>query len=109
MSKIAALSCAVASRIIPCIMAPSNWTRRFHNTIVETDFCGNAEESRSMSHQQIDLPTGATLDVRFAGQTNAPPVVLLHGFLGTADLHFSQLIAALAPHYYIVAPSLRGY
>jgi valacyclovir hydrolase len=37
------------------------------------------------------------------------PLVLLHGFTGTAQRHFGELIPALAAEYRLLAPDLRGY
>ena len=63
-------------------------------------------------HQQMtELPTGATLHVQTWGDVSAQtPVVLLHGMLGTPQLHFAGLITYLNSNgYTIVAPTLRGY
>lgn len=37
------------------------------------------------------------------------PLLLLHGGLGTALLHFWREIAFFAAHYHVIAPDLRGY
>lgn len=37
------------------------------------------------------------------------PVVLIHGFAGTARAHFTPLIEALASDYRVVAPDLSGH
>jgi valacyclovir hydrolase len=37
------------------------------------------------------------------------PVLLIHGFAGTARAHFTPLIAALEPEYRIIAPDLSGH
>jgi len=37
------------------------------------------------------------------------PVLLIHGFAGTARVHFAPLIAALAPEYRVLAPDLSGH
>jgi valacyclovir hydrolase len=37
------------------------------------------------------------------------PVLLIHGFAGTARAHFAPLIAALAPEYRVIAPDLSGH
>lgn len=37
------------------------------------------------------------------------PVVLIHGFAGTAREHFTSLIEALAPDYRLIAPDLSGH
>jgi valacyclovir hydrolase len=38
-----------------------------------------------------------------------PPLLLLHGGLGTAQLHFRRDIPFLAERYRVIAPDLRGY
>lgn len=37
------------------------------------------------------------------------PVLLIHGFAGTARAHFAPLIAALEPAYRVIAPDLSGH
>ncbi|HZC04840.1 MAG TPA: alpha/beta fold hydrolase [Ktedonobacterales bacterium] len=37
------------------------------------------------------------------------PVLLIHGFAGTARTHFAPLIAALEPEYRVIAPDLSGH
>lgn len=37
------------------------------------------------------------------------PVLLIHGFAGTAREHFGPLIAALEPEYRVLAPDLSGH
>jgi pimeloyl-ACP methyl ester carboxylesterase len=49
-----------------------------------------------------------TLDCRLAGPEDAPLVVLLHGF-PESWYSWRHQIAALAPEFRVVAPTLRGY
>ncbi|HSH03554.1 MAG TPA: alpha/beta hydrolase [Anaerolineae bacterium] len=37
------------------------------------------------------------------------PLILLHGFTGTAQRHFPHLLPRLATTYHVIAPDLRGY
>ncbi len=57
-----------------------------------------------------ELPTGATLYYLDASPNkDGVPVVLIHGLLGTAELHFPALIDWLKPDYRVIGPTLRGY
>ncbi len=62
----------------------------------------------------IPIATGAELDIIDTGQPDggalsSVPIVLIHGLLGTGQLNFARLIDWLAPHYRVIAPTLRGY
>ncbi|MBL8165151.1 MAG: alpha/beta fold hydrolase, partial [Anaerolineae bacterium] len=54
-----------------------------------------------------EIATGARLHYDDAGQ--GEPLILLHGLLGTAALHFPQVVDWLRPRYRLVGPTLRGY
>lgn len=54
----------------------------------------------------LALP-GARLAYLDAGQGD--PLLLLHGFTGTAQSHLGALIAHLRAGYRVIAPDLRGY
>ena len=56
---------------------------------------------------QVVLGDGATIAYHDAG--SGPPLLLLHGFTGTARSHLGQLSEALKPTYRVIAPDLRGY
>lgn len=56
-----------------------------------------------------ELSTGATLDYIDEGEKGATPVILVHGLLGTAPMHFADLIEWLKPDYRVIGPTLRGY
>lgn len=53
------------------------------------------------------LPDGATLAYHDEGA--GPPLLLLHGFTGTARSHLGGLIADLSRNHRVIAPDLRGY
>jgi 3-oxoadipate enol-lactonase len=58
----------------------------------------------------LTLPGRGTTFVREAdGPVGAPVVLLVHGLLASADLNWSLAIPALAAHYRVVAPDLRGH
>lgn len=59
----------------------------------------------------LTLPDGARLVCHefIPACPRSHPLVLLHGFTGTAQRHLGSLIAALAPEYRVLAPDLRGY
>lgn len=54
-----------------------------------------------------ELATGARLHYDDAGR--GEPLILLHGLLGTAALHFPNVIEWLRPRYRVIGPTLRGY
>lgn len=54
-----------------------------------------------------DIATNARLHYEEVGQ--GEPLILLHGLLGTAKLHFPQVMQWLGSKYHIYGPSLRGY
>ncbi len=56
----------------------------------------------------IDLATGARLDYVDTGG-DKPPVILVHGLLGTGQTEFPTVIEWLRADYRVLAPSLRGY
>jgi valacyclovir hydrolase len=55
----------------------------------------------------VDTTTGAGLHYDERG--TGTPFILLHGLLGTAELHFPRLMDWLAPQYRVLGVSLRGY
>jgi len=60
----------------------------------------------SPDHRLI-LPDGATLAYLDAGKGR--PLLLMHGFTGTARAHLGNLIDSWQDQYRIIAPDLRGY
>lgn len=55
----------------------------------------------------VGLADGASIAYHDEGQ--GPPVLLLHGFTGTARSHLGKLIADLRRDQRVLAPDLRGY
>jgi valacyclovir hydrolase len=61
-----------------------------------------------------DLPTGARLHYIDTAQDdpaalNRPAMLLVHGMLGTAELHMGHMIEWLRDGYRVIGPTLRGY
>jgi pimeloyl-ACP methyl ester carboxylesterase len=54
------------------------------------------------------LTTGAQLHYEDTGSDKAP-LLVIHGWLGTAALHFPRVTAWLEDRYRVIGPSLRGY
>lgn len=54
-----------------------------------------------------DTATGAQLFYEEHGA--GEPLIVLHGMLGTARLHFPNVIDWLKPDYRVIGPTLRGY
>ncbi|MET0290161.1 MAG: alpha/beta hydrolase [Pseudoxanthomonas sp.] len=61
----------------------------------------------AVHHQSIDVQ-GVSVFYREAGPSDAPVVLLLHGF-GASSYMFRQLIPVLAKRYHVIAPDLPGF
>lgn len=61
-----------------------------------------------MTKHQHATVDGSQIFYREAGPTNAPTILLLHGF-PTSSHMFRSLIPALADRYHVVAPDLPGF
>ncbi len=57
--------------------------------------------------RQVTLRDGAIIAYHDVG--SGLPLLLMHGFTGTARSHLGLLIDELSPDYRIIAPDLRGY
>ncbi|MCG8434538.1 MAG: alpha/beta hydrolase [Gammaproteobacteria bacterium] len=69
---------------------------------------GAAEtENATVYHRNIEID-GLNIFYREAGPTDAPTVLLLHGF-PTSSHMFRNLIPALAENYHVVAPDYPGF
>ncbi|MCO6453537.1 MAG: alpha/beta hydrolase [Caldilineales bacterium] len=55
----------------------------------------------------ITLPDDAIISYLDLG--SGPPMLMLHGFTGTARRHLGALIDHFAKSYHVIAPDLRGY
>ena len=60
-----------------------------------------------VSHAFVTLSTGLRMHITEAGQPDAPTVLLLHGF-PQHWWEWRKVIPALAEHYRVIAPDLRG-
>jgi pimeloyl-ACP methyl ester carboxylesterase len=61
-----------------------------------------------MIHYRQTTVDGINVFYREAGETNAPAILLLHGF-PTSSHMFRNLIPALADRYHVIAPDLPGF
>jgi valacyclovir hydrolase len=61
----------------------------------------------SFPYQRVDLPDGAPLS--FVDEGHHRPLVMLHGFSGTAHRHIATLVDEFRSEYRVLAPDLRGY
>ncbi|HOU39876.1 MAG TPA: alpha/beta hydrolase [Promineifilum sp.] len=57
----------------------------------------------------LRLPTHDRLAYIDTGPTGGSPLLLIHGFTGTATADLGNLIAEFAPAHRLLAPDLRGY
>ncbi len=57
----------------------------------------------------VAIPDRGELFVRRGGRDAGTPVLLLHGWMASADLNWFLLFGALGEHHPIVAPDLRGH
>lgn len=67
---------------------------------------------QSLYFRQIILPDGARMALLDGSGPSAagPPLLLIHGFTGTAQRHLGRLMPPLlADGYRLIAPDLRGY
>lgn len=55
----------------------------------------------------VDIPTGARLHYEERGQ--GEPLLLIHGMLGTPQIHFARVMDWLEPDYHLYGVTLRGY
>ena len=67
----------------------------------------SGERDRTVFHRTIEID-GQEIFYREAGPTEAPTVLLLHGF-PTSSHMFRNLIPALADEFHLVAPDYPGY
>jgi len=63
--------------------------------------------SRQVYHRTVEIE-GQQIFYREAGPTDAPTILLLHGF-PTSSHMFSNLIPALADEFHLIAPDYPGY
>ncbi len=61
------------------------------------------------SERADPLPQPTRPPLAYEDIGSGAPVLLIHGFAGTARAHFAALIAALEPEYRIIAPDLSGH
>ena len=60
--------------------------------------------------REVELGEGRRLTVReLAGPPDAPTLLLLHGWGGTAAGNWATALPALARHFHVVAPDLPGH
>src|SRR5207247_8352784 len=59
--------------------------------------------------QIVSIPERGELFVRRGGREAGTPVLLLHGWMASADLNWFLLFDALGERHPIVAPDLRGH
>jgi 3-oxoadipate enol-lactonase len=57
----------------------------------------------------VAVPDRGEFFVRRGGRPDGIPVLLLHGWMATADLNWFLLYRALGEHHPIIAPDLRGH
>jgi pimeloyl-ACP methyl ester carboxylesterase len=60
--------------------------------------------------RSVELPRRGTTFVReVEGPSNAPTLLLLHGWIASAGLNWYQVFEPLSQHFNLVAPDLRGH
>src|SRR5687768_10640496 len=64
--------------------------------------------TQSTIHHRMATIDGVRVFYREAGPTNAPAIVLLHGFPTSSNM-FRNLIPALAHRYHVIAPDYPGF
>lgn len=66
-----------------------------------------ADRSTQIHHRTLEVE-GVSVFYREAGPSQAPTVLLLHGFAASSYM-FRNLIPVLAQHYHVIAPDLPGF
>jgi pimeloyl-ACP methyl ester carboxylesterase len=74
---------------------------------VGTAAAANAQQTQQTRHKTINIH-GVEVFYREAGPSDAPTILLLHGF-PTSSHMFRNLIPALADKYHVVAPDYPGF
>ncbi len=74
---------------------------------VTTTVEGSIQQTHQTRHKTISV-NGVEIFYREAGPSNAPTILLLHGF-PTSSHMFRNLIPALADKYHVVAPDYPGF
>src|SRR4051794_3435849 len=57
----------------------------------------------------VMVPGRGEVFARHAPRNEGVPIVLLHGWMATADLNWFLLYETLAAHHTVIAPDLRGH
>src|SRR5579875_3283915 len=73
-----------------------------------SSFILDEEHAVPAVHHRYAAVDGHQLFYREAGPTDAPHIVLLHGF-PTSSYMFRNLVPALADRYHVIAPDHLGY
>lgn len=74
---------------------------------VDTTVATSVQQTQQTRHKTISV-NGVEVFYREAGPSNAPTILLLHGF-PTSSHMFRNLIPALADKYHVVAPDYPGF
>ena len=62
---------------------------------------------KEFTYQYQTIATG--VDLAYLDEGKGQPLLLIHGFTGTAKSHFRTVIPHLYGRYRLIAPDLRGY
>lgn len=76
-------------------------------TVATTVVVNAADDPAQVHHRTMDV-RGVSIFYREAGRSQAPTVLLLHGF-GASSYMFRDLIPQLAAKYHVIAPDLPGF
>jgi len=76
-------------------------------TLGSTFAAAAADHPVQVHYRSADIQ-GVSVFYREAGPSDAPAVLLLHGF-GASSHMFRELIPVLAKHYHVIAPDLPGF
>ncbi|WP_422646691.1 alpha/beta fold hydrolase [Agrobacterium tumefaciens] len=68
----------------------------------------NTSKTIPVTHHRTATVSGIDLFYREAGPSDAPAVVLLHGFPSSSHM-YRNMIPALADRYHVIAPDLPGF
>ena len=106
-NTIASLGLLVSIALLAAVPLSRHGAQAAPTTPVDEAQAGSTNSHRQVLHRSIEID-GLDIFYREAGPTDAPTILLLHGF-PTSSHMFRNLIPALADEFHVVAPDYPGY
>ena len=106
-NTIASLGLLVSIALLAAVPLSRHVAQAAPTMPVNADQVRSTNSHRQVLHRSIEID-GLDIFYREAGPTDAPTILLLHGF-PTSSHMFRNLIPALADEFHVVAPDYPGY